>query len=141
YRQNGRWDYPADTNYLDPLLTLAWAGAVAPSLTLGTSVLIAPLFNPPILAKQVATLDYLTGGRVILGIGAGWMEEEFNLLSVAFADRGKRVVEMVKLMRTLWTGTTVDFTGGLWRISECKMHPRPAQPSVPIVWGGHSDAA
>src|SRR4030067_3529911 len=74
YRPNGRWDYPSDTNYLGRLLTLAWVGAAAPSLKLGTSVFVAPLYNPVVLAKQVASLHYLTDGRVILGIGAGWME-------------------------------------------------------------------
>ena len=70
YRSHGRWDYPPDTYWLDPLLSLAWAGAAAPSLKLGTSVLVLPIRNPVLLAKQVASLDYLTGGRVLLGVGA-----------------------------------------------------------------------
>lgn len=141
YSPTGRWTMPADWKYLDPLLALAWAGAVAPSLKLGTSVLIGPLRNPILLAKQVSTLDYLTGGRVILGIGVGWMEEEFDLVGAPFNDRGKRAEEMVGLMRALWSGETVNFQGEYWQISDCKMHPRPAQSTVPVVWGGHSDAA
>jgi probable F420-dependent oxidoreductase len=141
YRTHGRWDYSPDTKWIDPLLTLAWAGAAVPRLKLGTSVLVIPLRNPVLLAKQLASLDFLTGGRVILGVGAGWMEEEFNLIGENFANRGKRAVEMVKLMRELWTGETVDFHGEFYQLSGCKMHPRPVQPTIPVVWGGHSDAA
>lgn len=141
YSSDNRWSLPADTNYMDPPLTLAWAGAAAPTLQLGTAVLVAPLRNPVLLAKRISTLDYLSGGRVILGLGAGWMREEFELLDAPFADRGKRVVEMVELMRELWTGETVDFQGEHWQISGCKMHPRPAQATIPIIWGGHSNAA
>jgi probable F420-dependent oxidoreductase len=141
YSPDSRWTLPADRNYMGPLLTLAWAGAVAPSVKLGTAILVAPLRNPVLLAKRVSTLDYLSGGRVILGLGAGWMREEFELLDAPFVGRGKRVVEMVQLMRELWTGETVDFQGESWQIAGCKMHPRPAQKTIPVVWGGHSDAA
>lgn len=141
YRSHGRWDYPPDTAWLDPLLSLAWAGAAAPSLKLGASVLVLPLRNPVLLAKQLASLDVLSGGRLILGAGAGWMEEEFKLIGESFQNRGKRVIEMVELMRQLWTGQTVDFQGEFYRVSGCRMHPRPAQPTIPVVWGGHSQAA
>jgi probable F420-dependent oxidoreductase len=141
YRKNGRWDYPATTNWLDPLLALSWAGAVAPSLKLGTSVLIAPMRHPVLLAKQVATLDHLSGGRVELGLGAGWMAEEFDLLGASFADRGSRLVEMVELMRALWSGDTVEFQGRYWQVSGAQMYPRPVHGTVPIAFGGHTDAA
>jgi probable F420-dependent oxidoreductase len=141
YRKNGRWDYPANTNWLDPFLALAWAGAVAPSLKLGTSVVVAPLRNPVLLAKQVASLDYLSGGRVLLGLGAGWMGEEFSMISGGFEDRGSRLVEMVELMRALWSGETVDFHGKFWQVSGAQMYPLPAQGKVPIAFGGHTDAA
>lgn len=141
YRSHGRWDYPPETPWLDPLLALGWAGAVAPSLQLGTSVLVAPLRHPVLLAKQVATLDYLSGGRAILGIGAGWMAEEFATMGVSFANRGRRLDEMVALMRACWSGETVDFQGEFYQVAGFKMHPRPARGDVPIIWGGHSDAA
>lgn len=141
YRANGRWDYPPDTKWLDPLLTLMRAGVTAPSLKLGTTVLVAPLRNPILLAKQVATLDFLSGGRVILGVGAGWMEEEFDLIGASFADRGSRVVEMVQLMRAFWSGESLDFHGKYWQVEDCMMYPRPVNGTVPIFWGGHSDAA
>jgi probable F420-dependent oxidoreductase len=140
YRHHGRWDYPPDTDWLDPLLTLSWAGQVAPSLKLGTSVLVLPIRNPVLLAKQVATLDVLSGGRVILGAGAGWMAEEFGLIGESFKNRGRRVVEMVALMRQLWRGERVDFHGEFYQVTGGYMHPRPVQETIPIVWGGHSEA-
>ena len=141
YRSHGRWDYPPETTWLDPLLTLAWAGQAAPTLKLGTSVLVLPIRNPVLLAKQIASLDYLSGGRVILGAGTGWMEEEFNIIGESFRNRGRRVVEMVELMRQFWSGESVDFRGEFYQVSDCKMYPRPAQATVPVVWGGHSQAA
>jgi probable F420-dependent oxidoreductase len=141
YRSHGRWDYPPETNWLDPLLSLAWAGAAAPSLKLGTSVMVLPIRNPILLAKQISSLDVLTGGRVILGTGTGWMEEEFNLIGESFKNRGRRVNEMVTLMRQFWTGETVNFQGEFYQVSNCKMYPTPVQPRIPVVWGGHSQAA
>lgn len=141
YRSHGRWDYPPETAWLDPLLSLAWAGAAAPSLTLGTSVQVIPLRNPLLLAKQLSTLDYLSGGKFVLGAGAGWMEEEFDLMGVPFNTRGRRAVEMVQLMRQCWTGDTVDFAGEFFQVSGFRMYPTPVGKTIPVVWGGHSDAA
>jgi probable F420-dependent oxidoreductase len=141
YRSHGRWDYPPETPWLDPLLALSWAGAVAPSLKLGTSVLVAPLRHPVLLAKQVASLDYLSGGRAILGIGAGWMAEEFRTMGVSYEDRGRRLDEMVAVMRACWSGETVEHSGAHYELGGFKMYPRPAQGQIPIIWGGHSDAA
>lgn len=139
YVADGRWPYPPHRKWFDPLLALAWAGAAAPSVQLGTSVLIAPLRNPVLLAKQVASLDNLTGGRVLLGIGAGWMKEEFDLLGVPFAGRGRRTVAMVRLMRALWRGERASVEGELAHTSGGQMQPRPAQPTVPVLWGGNND--
>lgn len=141
YRVHGRWDYPSDTPWVDPLLTLAWVGSVAPTLKLGTSVLVLPIRNPVLLAKQLASLDFLTGGRVMLGAGAGWMEEEFKLIGENFENRGKRAIEMVQLMRLFWTGELVTFKGQFYEVADCRMRPRPVQPTIPVFWGGHSDAA
>lgn len=139
YAPDNRWPSPANSNLLDPILVLTWVGAIAPSLKLGTSVLVGPLRHPTLLAKQLSTLDYLSGGRVLFGIGVGWMKEEFDLIGVSFADRGKRTVEMVQLMRLFWTGQTVEFQGEFYQVSGCKMYPRPVQSTIPILWGGHSD--
>lgn len=141
YRSHGRWDYPSNTNWLDPLLSLAWAGAAAPRLKLGTSVLVLPIRNPVLLAKQIASLDYLSGGRVMLGVGVGWMEEEFEIIGERFEDRGSRAAEMVELMRRYWSGESVVFEGKHYRTDAARMYPRPTQGSIPIVWGGHTDAA
>lgn len=141
YRSHGRWDYPSDTFWLDPLLSLQWAAAAAPSLKIGTSILVVPLRNPLLLAKQLSTLDFLTGGRVILGAGAGWMKEEFDLMGESYANRGKRVLEMVRLMRRCWSGEVVDFQGEFYQVSGFQMYPLPVKRDIPIIWGGHSDAA
>ena len=141
YRSHGRWDYSPDTRWLDPFLTLGWAGQAAPNLKLGTSVCVAPLRHPVLLAKQVSTLDFLTGGRVILGVGAGWMREEFELIGTSYGNRGRRLLEIVELMRALWTGETVHFDGRYYRVTGARMHPAPGGRRIPIVWGGHSDAA
>ncbi|MFN8497950.1 MAG: TIGR03619 family F420-dependent LLM class oxidoreductase [Anaerolineae bacterium] len=141
YAADGRWTAPADTPLLDPLLALAWAATAAPRIRLAMSVLVLPLRNPVLLAKQLATLDVLSGGRVWLGVGVGWMAEEFELIGVPFADRGKRSVEMIRLMRALWSGETVNFQGDIWQLQDCQMYPRPVHGTIPVVWGGHSDAA
>ena len=142
YRSHGRWDYPPDTPWLDPLLSLMWAGAAAPKLELGTSVLVLPIRNPVLLAKQVSSLDYLSGGRLILGVGAGWMEEEFDIIGESYSGRGQRAEEMVALMRRYWSGESVEFEGRHYRTpAPARMYPRPAQGSIPVLWGGHSDAA
>lgn len=141
YDPENQWRAPADTNWLDPLLVLAWAGAVAPSVKLGTSVMVVPLRNPVLLAKQLASLDFLTGGRTILGAGVGWMKEEFDIIGEPFNRRGARTAEMVKLMRQFWTGEMVNFQGEFYQVSNCKMHPPAAQQPIPVVWGGHTDYA
>jgi probable F420-dependent oxidoreductase len=140
YGTGGHWAPSTGAN-IDPLLTLAWAAAAAPSLKVGTSVLLAPLRHPVLLAKELASLDYLTGGRVILGLGVGWMQEEFGALGVPFDDRGRRAEEAVAVMRALWSGESVDVAGPRWKASGLRVLPRPAQATIPVYWGGHSDAA
>lgn len=141
YASDNRWRAPANHNWLDPLLTLSWAGSVAPSCKLGTAVYVAPMRNPILLAKQLSTLDYITDGRVMFGMGVGWMEEEFKLIGAPFADRTARSVEMVKLMREFWSGEMVNFQGKFWQVADCQMYPLPVRRTIPIYWGGHSDAA
>jgi probable F420-dependent oxidoreductase len=138
---DGRWPYPADTDWYDPLLSLAWIARAAPSLRLGTSVLILPLRHPVHVAKQVATLDLLTGGRVTLGVGVGWLREEYDFAGAPFERRGARADEMTALMRALWAGGPVDFDGPTWRVRGAQAHPLPVQRPVPILWGGQSDAS
>jgi probable F420-dependent oxidoreductase len=131
----GAFDIP------DPLVWLTWVAARTTTLRLATGILILPQRNPVVLAKEVATLDVLSGGRMLLGVGIGWLEEEFDVLGVPFADRGPRTEEYVEAMRALWSqdepafsGDTVSFTGAV-------MRPRPPAGRVPVVVGGHSPGA
>lgn len=140
YRTHGRWDYPSNTNWLDPLLALGWAAARR-NLKVGTSVLVTPLRHPVLLAKQLATLDYLTNGGVLFGAGAGWMKEEFDMMGETFEDRGRRLLEMCDLMRLLWSGEQVEFKGRFYQVPLGRMYPPPMRKRIPIIFGGHSDAA
>ena len=125
----------------DPLVWLTWVGAHTTTLRLATGILILPQRNPVVLAKEVATLDSLTGGRVTLGIGVGWLEEEFDAIGVPFSERAARTDECVAVMRALWAGEAVDFDGTYTTLRAANSFPHPAQPSVPIVVGGHTLAA
>jgi probable F420-dependent oxidoreductase len=103
--------------------------------------MILPLRNPLVLAKQLATIDHLSGGRMELGIGAGWLEEEFEAVGVAFAGRGKRVDEMIDAMRSLWSEPSASFSGDVFSFEDVALNPKPPGGSIPIVIGGQSKAA
>jgi probable F420-dependent oxidoreductase len=123
----------------DPLVTLGWLAAQTERIGLGTSVVILPLHNPLHLAKQVATLQELSGGRVRLGVGMGWNEEEFGFLGVEFEGRGRRGDEAVRLMRALWSGER-DFAGEFWSFHDATSEPHPSPQ--PEIWvGGSSERA
>ncbi len=141
YAKDGKMPGGDDAPVPDPLIWLTWVGAHTTTLRLATGILILPQRNPVVLAKEVATLDHLTGGRVTLGIGVGWLEEEFDALGVPFAERAARTDEHVAVMRALWTGTAVDFDGEFTTLRAAHSFPHPAQGSVPIVVGGHTKAA
>lgn len=125
----------------DPLIWLTWAAAHTTTLLLGTGILIATQRNPVITAKEVATLDVLSNGRVRLGVGVGWLREEFEALGVPFAGRGERLDEYIDVMRVLWTEQKASHHGALVQFSDCICMPRPVNGTVPIVVGGHTDAA
>jgi probable F420-dependent oxidoreductase len=125
----------------DPLVWLAYVAARTTSIKLGTGILILPQRNPVITAKAVATLDHLSGGRVVLGVGAGWLAEEFAALNVPFDDRGKRLDEYIAVMRSLWTGDKASFDGDYFHFADCISRPRPVNGTVRIVIGGHTAAA
>ncbi|MBV29215.1 MAG: hypothetical protein CL504_01135 [Actinobacteria bacterium] len=117
-------------------------GAVASSTTrikLGTSVLVAPYRAPLSDARQFATVDVLSGGRLLLGVGAGWMEEEFDALGIPFAERGKRTVECIEIYKRSWQDDFVSFDGDYYSFSDVSMDPKPSQkPHPPIIYGGMS---
>ena len=125
----------------DPLIWMAAMAAVTTRLRFMTGVIILPLRNPFVLAKQVATLDLLSGGRVELGIGVGWLKEEFDALGVPFDKRGKRSDEYIRILRAAWKDGPTSFAGEFLQFDEMGVFPKPVGNDVPIVIGGHSDAA
>jgi probable F420-dependent oxidoreductase len=125
----------------DPLIWMAFVAAATSRIKLATGILIVPQHNPVLAAKQIATLDHLSGGRIILGIGVGWLEEEFNALGVPFRERGARTDEYVAAMRELWSADKPTFKGRFVQFEGAYCRPQPVNKSVPIVVGGHSDAA
>jgi probable F420-dependent oxidoreductase len=142
YDQSGKMAGGAeDFDLPDPLIWLTWAAAHTTTLRLGTGILIATQRNPVITAKAVATLDHLSGGRVELGVGVGWLKEEFDALGVPFAARGKRLDEYIDAIRALWTQDKASFHGEFVDFDNCISRPRPVDATVPIVIGGHTEAA
>ena len=125
----------------DPLIWLSYVAAATTRIKLATGILILPEHNPVLCAKQVATLDHMSGGRVILGIGVGWLREEFDALGVPFAARGKRTEDYIGAMRALWEQEVPSYAGEFVRFDGAYMRPKPAHGTVPIVIGGHSEAA
>lgn len=141
YSKSGRMSATDDFPSPDPLVWLAYVAAATERIRLATGVLVVPQRNPIILAKQVATLDVVSHGRVTLGVGAGWLEEEFRALGVSFADRGDRLDEAIGLMRTVWTDELPSFSGTYHRFHDVYVRPMPVQRPIPIVVGGHSRRA
>jgi len=141
YTADGKIPAEPDTPIPDPLIWLAFAAAAAPTLRLGTCILIVPQRNPLVLAKELATLDRLSGGRVELGLGVGWLKEEFDALGVAWERRGARNDEYVAAMRALWAGPHAEFHGEFVDFAPVTCSPRPVQSRLPILVGGDTDAA
>ncbi len=127
---------------LEALMTLAHLAAVTTRVTLGTEVLVLPQREPTLVAKQVSTLDTLSGGRVRLGVGVGWQESEYDALGEPFATRGARMDEAIALLRAYWGEARVDFRGGHYHATAMSMEPKPPQGrAIPIWIGGYSEAA
>lgn len=142
YSADGTVPANGETYIPDPLIWLAYVAAAAPTLRLGTCILILPQRNPLVLAKELATLDHLSGGRVELGIGVGWMKEEFDALDVPWERRGARNDEYLAAMRTVWSGSHVEFHGEFVDFPPLTATPRPAQgPNIPILVGGDTPVA
>ena len=133
----GAFDFPLP----DPLVWMAYVAARTRTIKLGTGILILPQHNPVITAKQVATLDVMSGGRVLLGIGVGWLKEEFDAIGAPFVERGSRTDEYVAAMRALWSQERPTFNGRWVRFDGAYCRPQPVRGSVPIHVGGHSRAA
>jgi probable F420-dependent oxidoreductase len=126
----------------DPLVTLAVLAGATSRVRLGTTVLIVPYRNAVVTAKMISSLDALSGGRVVLGIGAGWVAAESAALGVPFAERGAMTDEYLQAMQELWTSRAPSFAGQYTRFSELVFEPKPLQTPHPPIWvGGHSRAA
>ena len=134
--------YPPSPVFWDPVLTLTWAAAYTKRVGLGTSVLVLPMRHPLPLAKELATLQNLSGGRLILGAGVGWMEAEFDALGVPFRERGRRMDEGIAMMRAVWSDDPVSFPTKTIPavIDGLRMMPKPEKP-IPIWIGGNSESA
>lgn len=141
YSESGRMSSGMASPRPDPLAWLTFIGALTTHLRLITGVMVLPQRNPLILAKHAATIDHLTGGRLELGIGVGWLREEFEALGVPFARRGARTDEYIEAMRTLWDGDDVSYEGEFVSFKGVSCNPKPTNGRVPIVVGGNSKAA
>lgn len=141
YTPDGKVPVAGETPIPDPLIWLAFAAAAAPTLRLGTCILIVPQRNPLLLAKELATLDVLSGGRVELGLGVGWMKEEFDAMGIPWSHRGARNDEYIAAMRALWAGPSAEYHGEFVDFPKVTCSPRPVKGSIPVIVGGDSDAA
>jgi probable F420-dependent oxidoreductase len=140
YSDDGVIAVPAQADWLDPVVALSFAAAASSRIRLATGVLLLPEHNPVVTAKQVASLDKLSGGRLTLGVGVGWSREEFEALGVPFERRGARTAEYVAAMRTLWRDDIASFDGEFVGFNSIRVNPKPRH-RIPVVVGGNSDAA
>jgi probable F420-dependent oxidoreductase len=126
---------------LDSLTTLTHAAAITKRIGIGTSVLLAPFRNPVVLAKQLGTMDYLSNGRLTVGLSVGGRDWEFAATGISSKARGARLTEGVKIMRSLWSEPSVTYAGKYYNLKDVKMFPKPVQKPIPILIGGNADPA
>ncbi len=141
YSKDGKMPGSEDAPIPDPLLWLTYAAAVTSKIKLATGIIILPQRHPLYLAKEAATLDVLSGGRMILGIGVGWLEEEFKALGIPFEARGAITDESIGALRDLWSKGSSDHKGEHYNWPNVESNPKPLSGRVPIVIGGHSKVA
>jgi probable F420-dependent oxidoreductase len=129
-------------HFYEPLVTLAYLAGRVPTVRLGVSAYVMPYRNPVVTAKQIASLDALSGGRVVLAVGVGWLREEFEALGVPFDDRGRRTDEYLAVAKALWAGGEARFEGCTYRLPPVRTGPLPAQRPHPPLWiAGNSPRA
>ncbi len=142
YSPTGAFPLNPQEPLLEPLAVLSFVAGCTKTIRLGTAVLVLPHRHAVVTAKTVATLDVLSGGRVIVGVGVGWMEEEFRVLNAPFAERGPLSDESVAVMKELWTSEEPCFAGRHYHFSDLRCEPRPVQKPHPPIWvGGHTGPA
>jgi probable F420-dependent oxidoreductase len=142
YSESGRMPGPENSPIPDPLVWLSYAAAVTKRIRLGTGILILPQRHPAYVAKELATLDRLSKGRALCGVGIGWLEEEFRTLGIPFDERVGRTEESIQALRKLWQPGGQAFDGRYYRWEAVESNPKPVQqPGVPIIVGGHVKGA
>jgi probable F420-dependent oxidoreductase len=143
YAASGRFTGDWTNGYLEPMAMMGVLAGLTSRVKIGTSVLVVPYRNPVVTAKMLATLDVMSGGRIILGAGVGWMKEEFEAVQAPpFAERGKVTDEYLRLMRDMWTKEPAQFSGAHYRLPSVSAMPKPRQKGgIPIWIGGHTDVA
>jgi probable F420-dependent oxidoreductase len=141
YSRDGKMPGSEEAPIPDPLVWLTYAAAVTKKIKLATGIIILPQRHPFYLAKEVATLDMLSGGRFMLGVGVGWLEEEFKALNVPFKERGAITDESIGALRDLWSKGASEHKGEHYSWPSVESNPKPSGGKVPIVIGGHSKAS
>ena len=136
YNPSGKMGAPPETNFVDPLIALTAIAASTSKIRLGTGVNILSQTNPLLMAKQVASIDFLSGGRMMLGVGIGWLREEFDAMGVPFERRGARFDDYVQAMRKVWSGETVEHESEFLSWHGFKSYPVPVQKPLPVIMGG-----
>jgi len=142
YSGDGKLPMPTTVDILDPFAALTFAAALTKTIRLGTGICLIPERNPVVTAKEVASLDKLSGGRFDLGVGVGWLAEEFTAVGVPWERRAERTREYLKAMKLLWTEEAPEFKGEFCSFPKVRMYPKPVQkPHPPIIFGGESTPA
>ena len=141
YSQDGKMGVQPETNFIDPLIALTLIAAHTKTIRLGTGVNILPQVNPLLLAKQSASLDLVSGGRFMLGVGIGWLREEFDAMGTPFERRGARFDDYISAMRKVWSPDVVEHKSDFINWTGFKSHPLPKQDPFPVVIGGSKGKA
>ncbi len=139
--KDGKLPVPEGGGMLDTVATIGYLAACSKTLRFGTGITLLPQRNPLYTAKEFATLDWLTGGRIDFGIGIGWCKEEVIACGYKFEDHGKRCDEILEMLKILWTEPSAEYHGRYYDLEPCHLDPKPIQkPHIPIIVGGHSKA-
>ena len=142
YSQDGQLPAPTDAPILDPFLALMCMASATSKIRLATGICLVPEHNPLVLAKVIATLDYLSGGRFALGVGIGWLEEEFVAMGIPWEHRAKRTREYIEAMRKLWGEDPSSYSGEYVNFKNVRSNPKPVQGAkLPVIFGGESAPA
>lgn len=137
YSANGKFLWPSDTPYLETLTALTWAAACTEKIEIGTSIITLPWRPLVLTAKMMVSLDVLSRGRLTIGVGVGWMKEQFEILGANFENRGPRMTEEIRALKHMWERDDVDFDGEFHQLHNFKIYPKPVRPEgIPIWIGG-----